>query len=32
MINQKYLKDENNEIFSPITNINSIYTDGGGVY
>lgn len=31
-VKQKYLKDENGEIFSPIVNVNSVYTDGGGVY
>lgn len=28
-INQKYLKDENNEIFSPVTSIGSVYDNNG---
>ena len=27
-INQKYLKDENNEIFSPIVSLESVYYNG----
>lgn len=29
-VKQAYIKDENNEIISPIVSIDSIYTDGGG--
>ena len=29
-VNQKYLKDENNEIFSPIVSVDSIYDSSGG--
>lgn len=29
IIKQKYLKDENGEIFSPIVNIDSVYTNNG---
>lgn len=28
-VNQKYLKDENGEVFSPIVSTSSVY-DGGG--
>lgn len=28
-VNQKYLKDENGEVFSPITSMNSIYDNNG---
>lgn len=28
-VTQKYLKDENGEIFSPIVNVNSIYGENG---
>ena len=29
-VQQKYLKDENGNIFSPIVSTDSIYTRGGG--
>lgn len=29
IIKQKYLKDENGEIFSPIVNVDSVYTNNG---
>lgn len=29
-VNQKYLKDENGDIFSPVVSINSVYTPDGG--
>lgn len=29
-VKQKYLKDENGEIFSPITSANSVMLGGGG--
>ena len=29
---QKYLKDENGNIISPITSVDSIYDSQGGVY
>lgn len=28
-VKQKYLKDENGEVFSPIVNVNSIYGENG---
>lgn len=28
-VKQKYLRDENGEVFSPIVNVNSIYYGGG---
>lgn len=31
-VKQVYIKDENNEIVSPIVSMDSIYTDGGGHY
>ena len=31
-VKQVYIKDENNEIVSPIVSMGSIYTDGGGHY
>lgn len=32
LANQKYLKDENGNIFSPIVNMDSIYGGGGVPY
>lgn len=29
-VNIKYLKDENNNVISPVTGTNSVYTGGGG--
>lgn len=29
-VNQKYLKDENNNIISPVTSLDSVYTSNGG--
>lgn len=31
-VNQKYLKDENNNIISPVTSLDSVYTSNGGGY